>query len=45
MSMLSFSCTVLVTWEGVLVLVSYVARETITFADSVLSLFAEGFTK
>ena len=45
MSMLSFSCTVLVTWEGVLVLVSCVATEAITFADSVLSLFAEGFTK
>ena len=27
MSMLSFSCTVLITWEGVLVLVFYIARE------------------
>ena len=26
MSMLSFSCTVLITWEGVLVLVFYIAR-------------------
>ena len=45
MSMLSFSCTVLVTWEGVLVLVSHIARENATVAHSVLSLFAEGFTK
>ena len=45
MSMLSFSCTVLVTWEGVLMSVSDIARKAATVAHSILSLFTESFTK
>lgn len=43
LSMISFSCTVLVTWEGVLVYVNRTRNKTLHFADHTGSLFATGF--
>ena len=44
-SMLSLSCTVLATWERMLILVSYFGIEDDNVACSVPSLFTAGFTK
>lgn len=48
MSMLSFSCTILGTWEAIVVFVSHVIvpeLECLPVADPPYRLFATGFTK
>ena len=44
MSMLGFSCTIMVTWEGVLVYVHGHLRLRV-FTDKMPSLFIQGFSK